>query len=83
MIDLKQGEFGKRYRIKSIAENNPCLNCVPCMRLRKMELGLIPGEEITLEKHILGIWVIKIEGQGESRLAMRDNEVEGIMIEEI
>lgn len=83
MINLPDGVIGKRYKILSIAENNPCMNCIPCMRLRKMELGLIPGEIIELENHILGIWIIKIEGQNDSRLAMRDSEIEGIMIEEL
>ncbi len=82
MINLSNAEIGKTYKIISIPENNPCLNCVPCMRLRKMEIGLIPGEIITIENHTLGIWIILIEGLGTSRFALRDNEVTGIFIEE-
>ena len=83
MISLGEATVGKSYKIISIPENNPCLNCIPCMRLRKMEIGLVPGEIITVETHTLGIWVIKIEGLGLSRFAMRDNETSGIFVEEV
>jgi Fe2+ transport system protein FeoA len=82
MISLAEAVVGKTYKIISIPENNPCLNCVPCMRLRKMEIGLIPGEIITIENHTLGIWVIRIEGAGLSRFALRENEIDNVFIEE-
>lgn len=83
MISLSNAEIGKTYKIISIPENNPCLNCIPCMRLRKMEIGLIPGEIITVENHTLGIWVIEIKGLGLSKFALRDEEVLDVFIEEI
>jgi Fe2+ transport system protein FeoA len=83
MISLNNAEIGKKYKIISIPENNPCLNCIPCMRLRKMEIGLIPGEVITIENHTLGIWILSIEGLSLSRFALRDEEVLNVFIEEI
>lgn len=83
MISLSNAEIGKTYKIISIPENNPCLNCIPCMRLRKMEIGLIPGEIITIENHTLGIWVIEIKGFATSKFALRDEEIVNVFIEEI
>ena len=83
MISLSNAKVGKSYKIVSVPENNPCLNCIPCMRLRKMEIGLIPGETITIEKHILGIWIINIEGLSTSTFALRDEEVINVFIEEL
>ncbi len=83
MISLSNAEVGKTYKIISVPPNDPCFNCVPCMRLRKMEIGLIPGETITIENHVLGIWIINIEGLGTSRFALRDEEVLNVFIEEI
>lgn len=83
MISLINGEIDKSYRILSVPENVPCLNCNPCTRLKKLEIGLLPGEIITVENHTLGIWVIKIEENGVSRYAMRDEEVKNIFVEEV
>ena len=77
--------IGKTVKIKDVPVNNPCHNCHPCLRLRLMELGLIEGQKIELSKHSVGLWVIKILGENgieSSTLALRDEELERLLVEE-
>jgi Fe2+ transport system protein FeoA len=56
------------------------------MRLRMMEMGFYPGQKIHLLKHQYGIWVISILGENnhdESVIALRDEELKRIIMEEI
>lgn len=80
---LSQAKIGSTYKIIALPPNNPCMNCMPCIRLRKMELGIIPGELIRIENHSLGIWIISFLNGSSSQIAMRNDEVENIEIEEI
>jgi Fe2+ transport system protein FeoA len=50
-----------------------------------MEFGLIEGQRIELSKHSLGLWVVKIlsnNGVVSSTLALRDEELERLLVEE-
>jgi Fe2+ transport system protein FeoA len=50
-----------------------------------MELGLIEGQRIELSKHSVGLWVVKIlsdNGIESSILALRDEELESLLVEE-
>jgi Fe2+ transport system protein FeoA len=49
-----------------------------------MELGIIPGEKIELEKHFLGLWKVNILTENNnvaSTIALRDEEMERIFVE--
>jgi Fe2+ transport system protein FeoA len=49
-----------------------------------MEMGIIPGEKIELEKHHLGLWTVNILTNNNniaSTIAMRDEEMERIFVE--
>lgn len=77
--------ISKTVRIKNVPQNVPCYNCHPCLRLRLMELGLIEGQKIELSKHSNGLWLINILGENGvvfSTLALRDEELERLSIEE-
>ena len=39
----------KTYKVIDVPQSNPCENCTPCMRLKLMEMGFIPGEDVLLE----------------------------------
>ena len=83
---MKYGNLiGKTVKIKDVPQNSPCYECTPCMRLRLMELGLFEGQKIELSKHSVGLWVVKILGENgieSSTLALRDEELERLLVEE-
>lgn len=77
--------IGKTVKIKDVPQSSPCYSCTPCVRLRLMELGLLEGQKIELSKHSLGLWVINIlsdNGSTSSTLALREEELDKILIED-
>lgn len=86
MISLIDAEIGKTYIIVDIPQLDPHETCKPCIRLRMMEMGFYEKQKISLLKHQHGIWLIallSIDGMTESVIAMRDEELERIIIEKI
>ena len=82
---LKNQNAGKIYIIKDVPQKKDCENCKTCMRLRMMEMGLMPGTLIEIVKHQTGLWVINILsefGQVESTIALREDEAERIILED-
>jgi Fe2+ transport system protein FeoA len=79
--------IGKVIRVTDVPQNNPCFSCTPCVRLRLMELGLIDGQKIRIDSHKLGLWIIHILGIDTDdtvySLALRDEEIERILFEDI
>ena len=64
--------IGKTVKIKDVPQS-------------LMELGLIEGQRIELSKHSFGLWVVKIlseNGIESSTLALRDEELERLLVEE-
>ena len=83
-MKLTKEHIGKILTVEDVPQTEPCLNCTPCLRLRIMEMGIIPGEKIELEKHHLGLWKVNILGNNNnvvSTIAMRDEEMERVFIE--
>ena len=83
-MKLTKEHIGKIFTVEDVPQNEPCLNCTPCLRLRIMEMGIMPGEKIELEKHHLGLWKVNILSNNNnvvSTIAMRDEEMERIFIE--
>ena len=82
-MDLSEAKVGDEYTIVGVPPNEPCLNCIPCIKLRIMELGIMPGERIRIEGHHLGLWIIAIlnsSNRASSTVAMREEEVLGIIV---
>jgi len=83
-MKITKEHVGKIFTVENVPQSEPCLNCTPCLRLRIMEMGMIPGEKIELEKHHLGLWTVNILTDNNniaSTIAMRDEEMERIFVE--
>jgi hypothetical protein len=71
--------FSGLYTIKDSIQNNPCYNCSSCIRFRIMEMGLMPGTKVSLNKYHSGLWTLSMlndDGLSELTVALRDEEVE-------
>lgn len=82
---LKNQNAGQIFVIKDVPEKTDCENCKVCMRLRLMELGLLPGSLIELSKRRAGLWIVNLlssTGIVESTIALRDEEAERIILED-
>ena len=83
-MKITKEHVGKIFTVEDIPQSEPCMNCTPCLRLRIMEMGMIPGEKIELEKHHLGLWTVNILTENNNistTIAMRDEEIERIFVE--
>ena len=86
MIDLINAQIGKIYRIVDIPQLSPCGNCKPCIRLRMMEMGFYENQKLRLTKHQYGLWLVDLlsfDDNVESTIALRDEELGRIIIDEI
>jgi Fe2+ transport system protein FeoA len=82
---LKNQNAGQIFLIKDVPEKVDCENCKVCMRLRLMDMGLIPGSLIELTKRQSGLWIVNLlssSGQVESTIALREEEAERIILED-
>lgn len=73
----------KQYQISSVIENNPCFNCKPCLRLRLMDMGFIPGQKIDVEDTKLGLYLVHLKsfnGNHEQTYALREDEFERLCV---
>jgi Fe2+ transport system protein FeoA len=76
----------KTYDVIDVPANDPCENCTPCLRLRLMDMGFIPGQKIELEEKRLGLWVVNMvseNGNQEQTFALRPEELDRICLKEI
>jgi Fe2+ transport system protein FeoA len=65
------------YQISDVVENNPCYNCKPCLRLRLMDLGFVPGQHIDVEETRFGLILVHFKssiGIHEQTIALRSEE---------
>jgi Fe2+ transport system protein FeoA len=86
VINLIDAQVGKTYKIIDVPKLDPCGNCKPCIRLRMMELGFYEDQKIRLTKHQYGVWLIELlsfDDNVDSTIALRDEELERIIIKEI
>lgn len=78
-------EVGKVYKVIDVPQSEVCLNCTPCLRLKMMDMGFICGEKIRIKRYSSGIWLVGIlteMGNECSSIALRDEEMERIVLEE-
>lgn len=72
-----------KYEIVDIPEPEKCEKCVPCMRLRLMEMGFITGEKIEYGEKRLGLYTINILSDNDdvsSVIALRQEELDRICV---
>lgn len=83
-MKITKEHVGRIFTVEDIPQSKPCLNCTSCLRLRIMEMGIMPGEKIELERHYMGLWKVNILTENNnvaSTIAMRDEEMERIFVE--
>jgi Fe2+ transport system protein FeoA len=69
------------YEIINIPEPENCEKCVPCLRLRMMEMGFITGERIEFGERRLGLYTVNILSDNNdvsSVVALRQEELDRI-----
>ena len=72
-----------KYIVTDVPQKDPCEKCVPCIRLRLMEMGFIEGQEIEVEEKKLGLHLVNILsefGDTLSTIAMRPEELNRICL---
>ena len=72
-----------KYEVVDVPQNNPCKNCVPCMRLKLMEMGFIHGQEIEISDKKFGLYLVNIlsdGGQTDSTIGLRQEELDRICL---
>ena len=72
-----------KYEVVDVPQNNPCENCVPCMRLKLMEMGFIHGQEIEISDKKFGLYLVNIlsdGGQIDSTVGLRQEELDRICL---
>ena len=77
-------EFEKVLVVKDVPQSKPCLDCDSCMRLRLMEMGIVPGQKLRIKKFQETLWTISVleNDVPVSTFGLRDDEVERILFEE-
>ncbi len=72
-----------KYEVVDVPQNNPCENCVPCMRLKLMDMGFIHGQEIEISDKKFGLYLVNIlsdGGQIDSTIGLRQQELDRICL---
>ena len=72
-----------KYIIEDVPQPENCQRCVPCLRLRLMEMGLVKGEKIEIENKRLGLWIVNILSDNDdslSRIALRQEELDRVCL---
>lgn len=75
-----------KYEIVDLPEPKDCQKCVPCMRIRLMEMGLINGEKIEIKDSRLGLWMVNVLTENNNvcqTIALRQEEIDKICLKEI
>lgn len=70
-----------RCEVVDVPQNVPCENCVPCMRMKLMEIGFLQGQEIEVTEKMKGLYVVNMispNGFVEQTIALRKEELDRI-----
>ena len=72
-----------KYEVVDVPQSENCQNCVPCLRLRLMEMGFITGERIEFGERRLGLYMVNILTENDyvsSVVALRQEELDRICL---
>ena len=77
-------ESEKTFVVKDVPQSEVCLNCKVCLRLRLMEMGVVPGQKLHIKKYQSSLWTISILENNipVSTFGLREEEIERILLEE-
>ena len=66
------------YEVIGVPQPENCDKCVPCMRMRLMELGFIEGQDIEVGEKKFGLHLVhmlSVNGDIEQTIALRPEEL--------
>jgi Fe2+ transport system protein FeoA len=72
-----------KYEVVDVPQSENCEKCVPCLRLRLMEMGFIMGERIEFGESRLGLYMVNILTENDhisSVVALRQEELDRICL---
>jgi len=72
-----------KYEVVDVPQSENCQNCVPCMRLKLMDMGFIHGQEIEISDKKFGLYLVNIlsdGGQIDSTVGLRQEELDRICL---
>lgn len=72
-----------KYEVVDVPQSENCQKCVPCLRLRLMEMGFITGEKIEFGERRLGLYTVNILSENDhisSVVALRQEELDRICL---
>jgi Fe2+ transport system protein FeoA len=72
-----------KYEVVDVPQSENCQNCVPCMRLKLMDMGFIHGQEIEISDKKFGLYLVNIlsdGGQIDSNVGLRQEELDRICL---
>ena len=64
-----------------VPQNQPCYKCVPCVRMRLMELGFVNGVDINIQEKTNGMYIVNMlseKGHIEQTVALRKEEMDRV-----
>jgi Fe2+ transport system protein FeoA len=73
------------YKVLDVPQSLNCQHCVPCMRIRLMEMGFIEGQEIEIENKRMGLYIVHMlsdNGTVSQTFALRPEELGRICLKE-
>lgn len=71
------------YEVVDIPQPENCEKCIPCMRLKLMELGFIEGQELEVKEQMKGLYIVDMvshNGFVEQTIALRKEELDRICL---
>ena len=72
-----------KYEVVDVPQSKNCEKCVPCLRLRLMEMGFVTGEKIEFGERRLGLYTVNILSENDyvsSVVALRQEELDRICL---
>lgn len=73
------------YEVLDVPQSQNCENCVPCLRLRLMEIGFIQGQMIEIKDKKLGLYIVNVLselGHVTQTIVLRPEELNRICLKE-
>ena len=73
------------YEILDVPQSENCEKCIPCLRLRLMEIGFIQGQRIEIKDERLGLYIVNIlsdSGDVSQTIVLRPEELNRICLKE-
>lgn len=70
-----------KYEVIDVPQPENCMNCIPCMRMKLMEIGFVIGQEIEITEKMNGMYIVDMfstNGNVEQTFALRKEELDRV-----